>query len=85
MTASYSLAFSPELFAGHIQFALSDIFSSPFLIGAHIIFVKDLRIEYSAPIFSSANETIGEKPMDVAIPLLDIKSSAITPKLFNGN
>ena len=85
LTALYNLVFSPTLLAGHIQLALNEIFVIPFSIGAHIIFVKDFKRAIFAPFFSSIKETIGENPIEVAIPLLDLKSSAITPKLFNGN
>ena len=82
-TALYNLVFSPILLAGHIQLALNETFVIPFLIGAQIILLNDFNKENFAPFFSSINETIGENPIDEAIPLFDVKSKAITPKLFN--
>jgi len=83
-TASYKRASSPSFLQGHIQFAESEILFNPSFKGAQIIFVNASVIEFLLPASGLINPEIGEWPILVAIPSLPLKSSAITPTLFNG-
>ena len=84
-TASYKRASSPSFLQGHIQFAERETDCNPSFIGAQIIFVKASAILFLLPAAGSISPEIGECPILVAIPSFPLKSSAITPTLFNGN
>ena len=68
LTASYSLEFSPSLFAGHIQFAESETDFNPSFRGHQIKFVKASPIEFLLPDLGSIKLVNGECPIDVATP-----------------
>jgi hypothetical protein len=58
-TARYSAASSPWFLQGHIQFALRDIDSRPFLRGAPTIFVRASAIAITEPFAESASAICG--------------------------
>ena len=84
-TASYKRASSPSFLHGHIQFAESETLFNPSLRGAQTMFVRDSTILFRLPATASIKPETGECPIEVAMPSLPLKSSAITPQLFKGN
>src|SRR5690606_40661123 len=67
-TASYSLASSPSLLEGHIQFAESETDFKPSSKDAQMIFVKASAMEFRDPAIGSTKAEIGECPIEVATP-----------------
>jgi len=70
---------------GHIQFALRETPFNPCVSGAQTRFVSASVIASLLPAAGSINAAPGACPIAVATPFLLMKSSAITPTLFNGS
>jgi len=70
LTASYKRASSPGNPEGHIQLALREISSNPFLRGAHTILVNASATANLLAFAESIIATLGACPMLNAIPVL---------------